>query len=620
MKKLSKCTRKILSVLLTTLMVLAIFTVAPISASAKTTLDVLRSKYPHGSYWNGSYNGRAWQCHGFALQLGYELTDSDPYGWATYENNNITNYIANGNLKPGDIIRTWGNGHTIMVTNVNGNAFNFVDCNFISSNTVRWDGYCTISNNNYLSTFGAITYIKSSPTNVVTQFNPTGAVDSITGGTNSVKIRGWAFDKDDVSTQLNIHVYVGGPAGSGAPGYSYVANTYRPDVNNVYNVGEWHGYDIEIPVTTAGDKAVYVYAINVGGGENVLLGHQTVYIDGDIYCPVIQSIYITDVTPYAFTVNAVISDNIGVTEVKFPTWKDGSPDVKWYVPKQVDTNVYSYRVYINDLTNEPGVYHTHVYAYDAARNENVSSIDILVPDKGLLIYDIVGDNIHIQGVNDKTVQEVSIPSNIGGRSVTEISDNAFLECTNMVKITLPDTIIRIGNNAFRECWHLKEFVCPPELSSLGNDVFSSCYGLSKITFNNKINSIGARAFYTTNLKSVNLPKSLSSIGEYAFGYKYNADILPERNEFKIYGYRDTQSQIYAQKNNIEFVEIKTIGDINEDGEITLEDTILVLRHIVSAKDISDEPQDIGEMSLADMNSDGKITVVDVLMLQKMILS
>lgn len=68
MKKLSKCTRKILSVLLTTLMVLAIFTVAPISANSANTnkepvtsgsgvqdkLNTILSVYPTGSYFTAS--------------------------------------------------------------------------------------------------------------------------------------------------------------------------------------------------------------------------------------------------------------------------------------------------------------------------------------------------------------------------------------------------------------------------------------------------------------------------------------------------------------------------------------------------------------------------------------
>lgn len=138
--------------------------------SSATTFDYLRQKYPHNTQWNSTFNnGQAIQCHGFALQLGYELTDISPYSWS--KRTDVSNYIASGSLKPGDIIRAYGDGHTIMVTNVNGSAINFVDCNWIDygrrSNVIRWDGYATISNNSTLSTFGYINYVLSCPKNVV---------------------------------------------------------------------------------------------------------------------------------------------------------------------------------------------------------------------------------------------------------------------------------------------------------------------------------------------------------------------------------------------------------------------------------------------------------------------
>ncbi len=117
-----------------------------------------------------------------------------------------------------------------------------------------------------------------------TSNNPTGCIDLITGTDDGyIEISGWAFDRDDTSTQLGIHVYVGGPAGSGAPGYSYVANSYRPDVNDFYGVGEYHGYDIKIPVSSIGKKSVYVYAINIGGGNNVEIGNGEAYV-GNLVC------------------------------------------------------------------------------------------------------------------------------------------------------------------------------------------------------------------------------------------------------------------------------------------------------------------------------------------------
>lgn len=67
---------------------------------------------------------------------------------------------------------------------------------------------------------------------------------------------------------MAIHVYVGGSAGSGKEIWGNgdgIANVERTDVNNVYGVGNNHGFDYTLNVPLTGDFDVYVYAINIGG-------------------------------------------------------------------------------------------------------------------------------------------------------------------------------------------------------------------------------------------------------------------------------------------------------------------------------------------------------------------
>lgn len=113
--------------------------------------------------------------------------------------------------------------------------------------------------------------------------NQQGYVDSVTSSSSGkITVRGWAFDRDSLGSNLQIHVYVGGAAGSGAPGYAITANAYRPDVNNVYKgVGNYHGFHSTISVSKTGRQTVYIYAINIGGGNtNPLLGTKAVTIQG----------------------------------------------------------------------------------------------------------------------------------------------------------------------------------------------------------------------------------------------------------------------------------------------------------------------------------------------------
>jgi hypothetical protein len=76
-----------------------------------------------------------------------------------------------------------------------------------------------------------------------------------------------------------VHIYVGGPAGSGAPGYDIgQTNQSRPDVTAaVPPAGPDTGFLITVPAP-GGSVPIYAYGINVGAGTNSLLGSKTVTV------------------------------------------------------------------------------------------------------------------------------------------------------------------------------------------------------------------------------------------------------------------------------------------------------------------------------------------------------
>ena len=121
-------------------------------------------------------------------------------------------------------------------------------------------------------------YIYKNDTHIV--HAPQSVLDEASGGAGTIHVRGWSFDRDSLESYVRIHVYIGGPAGSGANGYEITANTYRPDVNNAYSgVGNNHGFDETIRVNERGTKTLYFYSIDVGGGPgNQLFNTATVTI------------------------------------------------------------------------------------------------------------------------------------------------------------------------------------------------------------------------------------------------------------------------------------------------------------------------------------------------------
>ena len=167
-------------------------------------------------------------------------------------------------------------------------------------------------------------------------------------------------------------------------------------------------------------------------------------------------------------------------------------------------------------------------------------------------------------------------------SVTSIGDDAFFGCTGLTTITIPNSVASIGSSAFSGCSNLVSITLPfvgdkahistdtyqypfgyifgtnsytggtkTEQYSYGSSTisgihyyyipttlkeviitgssyiqygsFRNCSNLTSITIPNSVTSIGRYAFYQcSNLTSITIPNSVTSIGQYAF---YNCSNL-----------------------------------------------------------------------------------------------
>lgn len=113
----------------------------------------------------------------------------------------------------------------------------------------------------------------STPTPTPTMTNnssPAGNFDGIDG--NNLTLTGWSYDPDDPHNSNDVHIYIGGPAGTGT-GYAITANGSRPDVNNAFGISGNHGFSFQIPAqfNTGQWTPVYVYGIDRGTNSPVLL-------------------------------------------------------------------------------------------------------------------------------------------------------------------------------------------------------------------------------------------------------------------------------------------------------------------------------------------------------------
>ncbi len=110
--------------------------------------------------------------------------------------------------------------------------------------------------------------------------------------------------------------------------------------------------------------------------------------------------------------------------------------------------------------------------------------------------------------------------------VTSIGSNVFYECSSLASVIIPSSVASIGEMAFYSCTGLTSVSIPASVTSIGNNAFVNCKGLTSLTIPEGVASIGNGAFYScTGLTSVSIPASVTSLGPGAFSNSSNLTSL-----------------------------------------------------------------------------------------------
>ena len=158
-------------------------------------------------------------------------------------------------------------------------------------------------------------------------------------------------------------------------------------------------------------------------------------------------------------------------------------------------------------------------------------------------YNIAYDGIYynIVSEDDRTVEvtfsygnsysgNIVIPSEVVYSNkvytVIAIGNKAFYNDTEVISVTIPNSVTLIGESAFYNCSGLTSITIPNSVTSIGESAFYNCSGLTSITIPNSVTSIEKSTFYgCSSLTSVVIPNSVTTIGSYAFYNCYDIHSL-----------------------------------------------------------------------------------------------
>ena len=138
---------------------------------------------------------------------------------------------------------------------------------------------------------------------------------------------------------------------------------------------------------------------------------------------------------------------------------------------------------------------------------------------GICYTTLGGDSVEV-GKNTNAKGAIIIPETVKTvitYRVVGIGDAAFLGCTSLTSITIPNSVTNIGISAFYGCSSLLSISIPNNVTNIDNNAFRGCTSLTSVTIPNSVMSIGDYAFYgCTGLTSITIPNRVTYIGEYTF--------------------------------------------------------------------------------------------------------
>ena len=203
---------------------------------------------------------------------------------------------------------------------------------------------------------------------------------------------------------------------------------------------------------------------------------------------------------------------------------------------------------------------------------------------------------------------VVIPEKLLGAPVTTIDSNAFSGQSGLksIRFDKASQLRTIGSGAFLGCTGLQELTIPDSVTGVGFGAFQGCAKLRVLSIGNGLTEIssGAYAFGGCGkLKYVLMPNGTMQIQASAF---------KGSSQVTVKCYSDSYAQAFAEEQSLPYVLLDkpVLGDVDINGLINISDVTAIQLYLAESDQLSDV-----QLIAADVNQDGIIDIADATHLQ-----
>ncbi len=350
--------------------------------------------------------------------------------------------------------------------------------------------------------------------------------------------------------------------------------------------------------------------------------------------PVITNSYISQINFESFRVACDVYDNVGVDRVKMATWTTADQsDVIWRDAYFNGVSSWFIDIPRSDYREQPAIYITHIYAYDAQNNYAINEI-IYQPDTEFpkitnkYISEMKSDSFRVvcDACDNVGIDHVRIATWTASDQSDLIWRDAYFDGVASWFIDIPTKDYRENSEVYISHIYVydadgnataEEIIYYPDYSGPEfTDVYLS--EISDTSFRVVARVKDAKGVDSVKIATWTTPDQSDLIWREAAnnGYgDYFVDIPvsehsrnPDVFISHIYAYNSWN--ISSTKEILYKVNVK--GDINSDGEFNVADVVLLQKWLVKKGSLTN-------WQAADMNSDGHVNVFDMIILKRRIL-